>query len=134
MELTKKQIEMLERCSDGLTWKWFVNAEDDEVLRFLFENRLAQAREDIGTNMICATQAGLSVLEHLHNAQKQCEERAAKEQAEKQANAVEAEKNIAKEFRHDFFVAGFSVLLTLLVEHMADLIKLLDKIITAIGK
>lgn len=58
--------------------------------------------------------------------EKEAKENAAKD-AEKQANALETDKNLKKQFRHDFIIAVVSSvsgsLLTLLIEHFPKIIK-----------
>lgn len=132
MQYTKKQIEMLERCSTGLVWVWHRDERGDEILRFLMGEGLITPREDIQCGLLTLTQWGEAVLES-ENERQQKEKQQAATQRQQENNAVKAEKNVAKEFGKDLFVAGFPQMLTYGVEFLRGAIKLAQEFIRSLG-
>lgn len=65
MQYTKKQIEMLERCSAGLVWIWHRDERGDEILHFLMDEGLIAPRDDIQYGLLTLTQRGEAVLENM---------------------------------------------------------------------
>lgn len=52
----------------------------------------------------------------------------AKHDKEKRSKQLQAEKDKKQSFRHDFVVAGFSVFLTLVVQHIQEIFDFIQKI------
>lgn len=61
--MTDNQMKMLNRLSRGVRWEWFCDPETDDLLRYLMQEGLCAAREDIAPGMLMLTQKGRAVLE-----------------------------------------------------------------------
>ena len=132
MQYTKKQIEMLERCSSGLVWIWHRDERGDEILHFLMDEGLIAPREDLQYGLLTLTQWGEAVLES-ENERQQKEKQQAAAQRQQEDNAVKAEKNVAKEMGKDLLVAGFPQMLTYGAKFLRGAIKFAQEFIRSLG-
>ena len=104
MKYTDKQYKMMERLEYGVYWEWFVNLQEDDVVRFLRQESLCETREDIASNLICLSQKGKSVLETYRQ---ECNENA-QIAAEKHRQEIQRIKERKQERRDKWFIAIFS--------------------------
>lgn len=127
-------------CAGGLVWNWFKDANGDEVLRFLMDEGLVAAREDIRKNMLCPTQKGKIVLAEEptqvnHEAKRRRNKGNVTKKTEPIDEPVKAEEYIAKEKgkrAHDYAVAIAPLVVARVLEHWHSLSDLIQKIIRAL--
>lgn len=60
--MTEKQFSMLKRFQRGEIYHFWNDPQTDEVVRYLMDNGLCTAREDIVPDMIMLTEKGKAVL------------------------------------------------------------------------
>lgn len=131
---TEEQYCFLRCCSKGLVWRWHINPAVDEVLRFLMDEHLITPREDLSAGMLKATQKGLKVLHQFDYENNLRQKQAQAEDENRKADKVKAKQNMAKQFRHDFAVAGFSVTLAFIIEHWNYLVELCKQLVGSFSR
>lgn len=104
------------------------------ALEYIAETTIAQGRNinDWFTAFV-ATAAGIRALHDFKEQAQQMAQQQADEDRKIAAKQVQAVIDKKKEFRHDFKVAAFTVVLTLGLEHIADFVNLLQRALKAIG-
>lgn len=114
---TDYQYDMMERLENGLRWEWFQDPGGDEVLRFLLDQGICCAREDLAEGMLMLTQKGLVVLkEHRENNQQRAEQ-AAKDYAKEIQRIKERKQDRRDKWLIGVICACCGAVLTLCVEH-----------------
>lgn len=137
---TEEQYEYLRMCADGLIWEWFKDANGDEVLRFLMDEGLVAAREDIRENLLCLTQKGkIALSEEAAQVNRKAKRRYDEGNVTKKAKTIDkpvkAEENVTEEKgkrAHDYAVAIAPVVVTQVLEHWRNLADLVQKLIRAL--
>lgn len=137
---TEEQYEYLRMCADGLVWEWFKDANGDEVLRFLMDEGLVAAREDIRENLLCLTQKGkIALSEEAAQVNREAKRRRDEGNITKKTKPIDkpvkAEENIAEEKgkrAHDYAVAIAPVVVAQVLEHWRNLVDLVQKLIRAL--
>lgn len=137
---TEEQYEYLRMCADGLVWEWFKDANGDEVLRFLMDEGLVAAREDIRENLLCLTQKGkIALSEEAAQVNRKAKRRRDEGNITKKTKPIDkpvkAEENVAEEKgkrAHDYAVAIAPVVVTQVLEHWRNLVDLVQKLIRAL--
>lgn len=133
------EIDLLRRLYNGETITLSdLNEDSRAAMRALARRRLVLhdwITSDPGRFVI--TSLGRRELLAAEDAAKQAADQKAEARAQQEerdrANAFNAAKNKRKQFRHDFMVAAFSVALTLLIEHVDDVVAFFQKIFAVIA-
>lgn len=123
--MDQKLFDLMEWLESGLYWKWHVNENVDEMLRFLMENGFCEAREDIGHDLLKLTQKGKMGLELARKqAAEKAEKQSEKEAAETKRLEERKEDRAAEERRYKgqnwttILAAILGSAVTLLIEHL----------------
>lgn len=77
---TGQQYRWMERFENGAVWLWFADPAADDVIRFLMNDGLLSAREDLGPGVLSLTEKGRSVLEAKRKQDAEKKEQEAKEE------------------------------------------------------
>lgn len=122
--VTDNQIKMLNRLSRGVRWEWFCDPETDDLLRYLMQEGLCAAREDIAPGMLMLTQKGQAALDGLRKQEneaakrefdKQCAE--AKRIEERRQDHADAERRYRTQNKIAIIMPLVTFALGVLVEH-----------------
>ncbi len=122
--MTDNQMKMLNRLSHGVRWEWFCDPETDDLLRYLMQEGLCAAREDIAPGMLMLTQKGQAALDGLRKQEneaakrefdKQCAE--AKRIEERRQDHADAERRYRTQNKIAIIMPLITFALGVLVEH-----------------
>lgn len=122
--VTDNQMKMLNRLSSGVRWEWFCDPETDDLLRYLMQEGLCAAREDIAPGMLMLTQKGQAALDGLRKQEneaakrefdKQCAE--AKRIEERRQDHADAERRYRTQNKIAIIMPLITFALGVLVEH-----------------
>ena len=120
-ELRKAQAELEE-----LNALAKARAEADEELRLFQKMQVEyQPVEPLEVKPVC--DRGKEIADELKGLAQDVSEYHAEYNENRRADEVKAEKEKKHSFRHDFFVAAFTVALTLFFEHIHDIIEFISK-------
>lgn len=97
--MTPEQSRILERVWHDGTWTWYCDENEDTVMRFLMEQGLCRAREDIAPGTYELTQLG------------EIEKRRC--QQEREDEAREEQRKVTE--KHRFFIGLFASILAVTV-------------------
>lgn len=79
--MTSDQREILEQLEHGFVWEWHQDPQQDKMLRYLMDQEICHAREDIRPGWLELTEAGKSLLQEF----RQNETIQLRQQSEKEA-------------------------------------------------
>lgn len=111
--MTEKQFSMLNRFQNGEVYHFWNDPQTDEVVRYLIDNGLCTAREDIAPDMIMLTEKGKAVLDGENK-------RANKERKHEANQRFQNQVSVAQ-----VLVSCITFVLGLIVEYNASLIPLI---------
>lgn len=123
--MTADQRRILEQLEHGFEWEWHRDPQSDDALRYLMEQGLCHAREDIRPGWLELTEVGKSLLqEFLQNETIQHRQQSEKEAAEAKRLEERKEDRAAEERRYKgqncttILAAILGSAVTLLIEHL----------------
>lgn len=136
--LTEKQYQTLCRFRDNLVPAL---GKPDEATQYLYSRGFIRPKKvEYTQEDECIafyqkvfweiTASGKQALEEFDDSVQKVAQEKAKHDEEKRSEQLQAEKDKKQSFRHDFVVAGFTVLLTLIVEHIQEILYLIQKILS----
>ena len=111
--MTEKQFSMLKRFQHGEVYHFWNDPQTDEVVRYLMDNGLCTAREDIAPDMIMLTEKGKAVLDGENK-------RSNKERKHEANQRFQNQVSVAQ-----VLVSCITFILGLIVEYHAGLIPLI---------
>lgn len=111
--MTEKQLSMLNRFQNGSVYHFWDDPQADEVVRYLMDNGLCIAREDIAPDMIMLTEKGKAVLDGENK-------RSNKERKHEANQRFQNQVSVAQ-----VLVSCITFILGLIVEYHAGLIPLI---------
>lgn len=97
--MTREQIAMIERLEGGLVWEWHTNLEVDDILRYLMDEGICRAREDIRPGLLQLTQEGRILLDAHRDNCAQAKKEEADQNAQEALRLKERSEDIATEER-----------------------------------
>ena len=97
--MTREQIAMMERLEVGLVWEWHISQEEDDILRYLMDEGICRAREDIRPGLLHLAQKGRILLEAHRDQCAQAQKEEANQNALEALRLKERSEDIAAEER-----------------------------------
>lgn len=90
-------------------------------------SEVAERREERDGAILSAAKSIEEIQQDLQQTRKQLAEQQAEYDKSREADALQRVKDKKQSFRHDFYVAAFSVAFTLLVENFGDIVAFFQK-------
>ncbi len=123
--MTSDQRRTLERLEHGFVWEWHQDPQQDNMFRYLMDQGICHAREDIRPGWLELTEAGKSLLQEFRqNETIQLRQQSEKEAAEAKRLEERKEDRAAEERRYKgqnwttILAAILGSAVTLLIEHL----------------
>ena len=96
---TNEQIKMMKQLEVGFCWEWHIRPKEDEVLRYLMDQGVCEAREDILSGWLQLSQKGCVLLDGYRNQCAQAEKEEANRNAQEALHMKERNEDVAAEER-----------------------------------
>ena len=128
--MTADQRRILEQLEHGFEWEWHRDPHSDDALRYLMEQGLCHAREDIRPGWLELTEKGKTLLRELReqeaaqNQKKAAEETAeAKRLQERHEDYANEERRYRTQNKISVIMPLVTFVIGLLMEHFAGVVE-----------